>query len=79
MLNAFNKGDIAEFEKVSADSAAAINQQPALVGNAQVSHTCPTTAQQQMLHCSHMLHYYSLIIIHYHLHMLCDILPLMHV
>ena len=35
MLTAFNKGDIAAFEKVSQDSAAAINQQPALVGNAQ--------------------------------------------
>jgi 26S proteasome regulatory subunit N9 len=35
MLNAFNMGDIAAFEKVSAESAAAINQQPALVGNAQ--------------------------------------------
>jgi hypothetical protein len=35
MLQAFNQGDIAAFEKVSAESAAAINQQPALVGNAQ--------------------------------------------
>jgi hypothetical protein len=36
MLNAFNKGDIAGFEKVSAESESAIKQQPALVGNAQV-------------------------------------------
>lgn len=35
MLQAFNKGDISAFEKVSAESAAAINQQPALVANAQ--------------------------------------------
>jgi hypothetical protein len=35
MLSAFNKGDIAAFEKVSKDSEVAINQQPALVGNAQ--------------------------------------------
>ena len=35
LLHAFNKGDIAEFEKVSKESEAAINQQPALVGNAQ--------------------------------------------
>ena len=35
MLHAFNKGDISAFEKVSAESAASINQQPALVGNAQ--------------------------------------------
>jgi len=35
MLQAFNKGDISAFEKVSGESAASINQQPALVGNAQ--------------------------------------------
>jgi len=35
LLDAFNRGDIAAFEKVSAEKEAAIKQQPALVGNAQ--------------------------------------------
>jgi len=58
MLNAFNKGDIAEFEKVSSDSAAAINQQPALVGNAQVSHMprhCSTTNAPRRTHAPLLL------------------------
>ncbi|EKX31540.1 26S proteasome regulatory complex, subunit RPN9 [Guillardia theta CCMP2712] len=35
LLHTFNKGDIAEFERVSTENAAAIQQQPALIGNAQ--------------------------------------------